>query len=475
MNCFIPLFASGQSEIDTAFRIACGDLTGNVALFQDGLLNRPALVILAGADYSSPWTRDAAFNTWYAGFVCPEVARNTLLSVLQKDENGIITIGGEYWDKIIWAIGAWQYQLWNEDAAFASVALEAIEKTLAIMEREERDSADGLFRGGACFQDGISAYPDQFVAADWSSGIAGYLQNPPPGAVIASTGGGLPMKALSTNVLCCEAYRIADRFRRLIGLPEIHAEQASELRAAIHRKFYRADTASYRYLLEAGDSAPVRQEGLGYAFALLFGIMPEAIRGEVVSKVYRTAHGLPCVWPQMERYTKAAGQYARHSGTVWPQVNAAWCIALADNGFRREAWQETVLLAEKAVRDGMFHEVYHPDTGLPYGGIQENGREKGIVEWASCPRQTWAATGYIRMVLTALLGLRVDSNGLSFSPILPEECDEIRLEGLHYRKAVVNLTVRHAASSSAAEERRIPAAASGTVELTMNVPSYFKE
>ena len=186
-------------------------------------------------------------------------------------------------------------------------------------------------------------------------------------------------------------------------------------------------------------------------------IVPEKERSALIKNVHTTPHGLPCVWPQMERYAGTPGVYARHSGVIWPQVNAAWCSALTACGERELAFHETELLAEKAFRDKMFHEVYHPDTGLPYGGIQEKGTEKGVVEWASCPRQTWAATGFVHMVLRSFLGLHADEDGLTLSPVFPGGCEEIRLDGLHYRNAVLNLRIRRGAS----EFRHIPADITG--------------
>ena len=44
----------------------------------------------AGGDYDTPWTRDAAINTWNAGrFLAPQVARDTLLAVCTPDEEGL--------------------------------------------------------------------------------------------------------------------------------------------------------------------------------------------------------------------------------------------------------------------------------------------------------------------------------------------------------------------------------------------------
>ena len=302
MNLHLPQFSCGLQKIDQAFQIACGDVAGNIALFRGGLLPEAESVFIAGKSYSSPWTRDAAFNVWYSGFLAPEVSHNTLLAVLEKDGHGRLRIGGEYWDRIIWAVGAWHYRLWNDAPGFANLALEAIENTLAEAEARELDPADGLFRGGACFQDGVSAYPDSFVSLKRGSGIMDYLLSPPPGAKTAPAGTGLPMKALSTNALYYAAYRIADRFRGILGKRPAHQESAQTLKDAVNRRFRNPATGTYRYLLDADDPNPERQEGLGHAFALLSGIVPEKERSALIKNVHTTPHGIPCVWPQMERY-----------------------------------------------------------------------------------------------------------------------------------------------------------------------------
>ena len=61
---------------------------------------------MAGLDYPTPWTRDAAINTLFAAAeMMPDIAKNTLLSVLET-RDGEPCISGQYWDRIIWALGA---------------------------------------------------------------------------------------------------------------------------------------------------------------------------------------------------------------------------------------------------------------------------------------------------------------------------------------------------------------------------------
>jgi hypothetical protein len=80
-----PSLRTDDPLVNRAYRIALGDLMGNIQPFQDGLLEEPQPVMLAGLDYDTPWTRDAAINVWNGvGLIWPEVARHTLHSVLER-------------------------------------------------------------------------------------------------------------------------------------------------------------------------------------------------------------------------------------------------------------------------------------------------------------------------------------------------------------------------------------------------------
>ncbi len=96
MNDVIAL-RTDDRVVDRAFRIAIGDLVGNIQPWQGELDEHPAPCILAGLDYDKPWTRDAAINCWYAAsMITPQVATNTLLAVLKEDHWGL-RLGGQYW------------------------------------------------------------------------------------------------------------------------------------------------------------------------------------------------------------------------------------------------------------------------------------------------------------------------------------------------------------------------------------------
>lgn len=383
-----------------ALRVATGDLLGNIRLFRDGLLERPAPCLIAGLEYDTPWTRDAAFNTWFAlARLAPDVARDTMLSVLERDAEGGVRIGGQYWDAIIWTHAAWELYHATRDRDFLALALEATRRSLARFEAEEQDPADGLFRGGACFQDGIAAYPDHYTPEPGQppfSGIHMWVE-------VAQTrrhslGGGMPCKALSTNCLYHRAYQIAPIMAAELSVsPDPDwTTKAAALRAAINARFWNEQTGRYRYLVDApGDDD--RQEGLGLAFALLFGVADDRQARRIFETVEIQPHGIPCLWPTYPRYARLGG-IGRHSGMIWPQVNAAWALACVARGRPDLARRETDLLAEKALRDGGFMEVFHPLTGLPDGGLQEHHERHGIEPYPVLQRQSWCASGFIAMV-----------------------------------------------------------------------------
>ena len=98
-------------------------------------------------------------------------------------------------------------------------------------------------------------------------------------------------------------------------------------------------------------------------------------------------------------------------------------------------------LANHAIRDMQFAEIYHPVTGEQYGGLQEKDGE--IVLWEATNRQTWAATGYLRMMLYGVFGMNKRKDQLSFSPCVPKELgSHIQLSNLQYRNMMLNISVQ---------------------------------
>lgn len=434
----LPYLNTDNRQINAAFRVAMGDIVGNIQPFQDGLLEKPLPCILAGLEYDTPWTRDTAINIWNgAGLIFPEASRNTLLSVLERFPGGEVRIGGQYWDAVIWVTGAWAYYLYTGDRDMLALAFEAARNSLAHFEAAEFNPAAGLFRGPACYGDGVAAYPDRYAETGGSSSILAWPQCNPD--KVSTPGMGIPMQTLSTNCLYYNAYRLMNEMARELGQQEDPAWQhkAEQLKTAINQRLWDPERGMYRYLDDPWGGSD-HQEGMGSSFALLMGVAsPEQAR-QVLAKQHITPYGIPCVWPSFARYRRDSNSFGRHSGTVWPHIQGFWAEAAARAGAADLFRHELFKLAELAVRDGMFAEIYHPLSGEIYGGLQEGTPDW---QWHSCRRQTWSATAFVRMVLMGLLGMDFSARGISFRPTLPEGIGRLALRGLPYRAATLHIRV----------------------------------
>ena len=218
------------------------------------------------------------------------------------------------------------------------------------------------------------------------------------------------------------------------------------------------------------------QEGLGSAYAILFGIADAKQTEAIFENQHITPAGIPCGWPNFSRYESKDGKsFGRHIGTVWPQIQGFWADAAARAGKPEVFGHELFNLAAHAVRDKQFAEIYHPVTGEIYGGLQENGGK--IVLWNATSRQTWSATAYIRMVFMGLAGMRFDTDGVRFQPVMPKGVGNVHLSNIRYRKMALDVTVEGNGSKikqcringKEAKECFLPADGEGRKAVTITV------
>ncbi|MEW6505255.1 MAG: amylo-alpha-1,6-glucosidase [Chloroflexota bacterium] len=431
-----PLLRCNLPAVERAYRIAVGDLLGNIQPFPVGQERLP--VLLAGLDYDTPWTRDAAINVWNGlGLTHPPVARNTLLSVLEQS-HGEVFIGGQYWDAMIWALGLWAYYLYTGDNQTLRLGYFAVRSSLRRFEEEEFDPHMGLFRGPAVYGDGVAAYPDRYSPGPTSSILDWVTYHPHKKA---KRGYGIPMMALSTNCVYAQVYRILPYMAVELGLPPDPQDEAAAERLieSIQRHFWNSKSGLFDYLLDEEGRCEA-QEGLGHAFVLLFDLASRNQARSVLENVQRTPWGIACVWPTFQRYAGRGG-FGRHSGTIWPFINAFWAEAALKYSRFDLFTEEFQHLTTLFNRYAQCAEIYHPLTGEIYGGLQEAGKGESGWEWESCARQSWSASGYLRLILFGLLGMRFLPEGVRLAPFLPPGMNHLQIEGLPYRNARLTLRV----------------------------------
>lgn len=424
-----PVLRCPVENVVQAHDLALQVVQGNIKPWKRGLLSEAKPALMAGAGYGSPWTRDASYNTFFgAGLLFSDVARDTLLSVLLRDEGtGRVRIGGQYWDCISWVTGAWALYTFTGDREFLQLAYEATVNSIEHFVRTEFDEATGLFCGPG-WSDGVAGYPKPYNQAGGSSFILDFARHNKDVDKIR-------MKALSTNCLYANAYRLAARMARVLAKPrETIARFESKERAlkgAINAYLWQKQKGHYAYFLDRGGRADTSMEALGHAHAILFSVASPEQTDRLFTTQYVSPHGVPCIWPLFPRFSRDAP--GRHCGTVWPQIQGFWALAAASHGRVGILRHEFESLTNCALLSGDFREIYHPFTGKPYGGVQV-GRV-----WRSEHRQTWAATAYLAMIYRGIFGMQFEPNGIAFHPNLPAPLGRIELRSLRYRRMTLRV------------------------------------
>ncbi len=400
-----------------------------------GLLSPDApFLIRAGGDYNTPWTRDASINSWCAGSLLePEVARNTLLAVCQKDESGryIIQLDNQSWDKIVWATGAYDYWITTGDDAFLPVAYQIISTALETLEETRYNSDFGLFTGGSFFNDGIAGYPLNLHAAGNNSSFVG--DHPAVKEIMS----------LSTNCLYYHAYQVAAEMAQALddSASAAHWEQKRTwLKAAVHLQLWDKETGTFYYFRYPNGTAARYQEACGSIFALLFGLVNEPENLQLLHRLKTSPRGILSIVPAFPGLFSEE-QPGRHNNLIWPFINGLYIMAAAENGQEdlvTAALRSLTKLVENT--QGEFYEIYHAKTGLPDGGWQCGQH------WASCHHQTWSASAYLGAIYKGIFGLHPCQKGLSFRPCIPNRMADAQLDGLTIRGMQLHLTIQGSGS-----------------------------
>ncbi|HZX01920.1 MGH1-like glycoside hydrolase domain-containing protein [Kribbella sp.] len=409
----VPPAGSRGEDLQACYAAALHNLL-DVNTIQDG----STAYLRAGGGYAEPWTRDAAINTWHAAsLLSPEVAKHTLLKVCT---DGLIAQDNQWWDQIIWVIGAWHHQLVTGDTAFAAEAFRIGAASLDILRRDRFDASTGLYRGPALMQDGIAGYPEPpYQPGNESSFVLDH-----PGAD--------EIRCLSTNAVYAGALGCLEQLAAAAGAdPAPYAEQRAELVAAVNEHLWSEETGQYGYFL-GPDGLDLHQETAGLALAVEFGIASP----EVVAGIHHEPFGVVNVWPPFPRFD--AAHPGRHNAICWPMVMGLWGYAAAKARQAAEFGRtvDDLVRLFRSSGDELF-ELYNVTTGEVDGGWQV-GRQ-----WESLPHQTWSATALLRLVHEGLFGLEFGTDGITFRPTVPASyAGEWSLRSLRYRAATLDVTVR---------------------------------
>lgn len=422
------------------------------------MTSSPGTFVRAGGGYSQPWTRDATVNSWNAASALePQVAANTLWSVVVKQSNGQLLLqqDNETWDEVVWMTGAWNHYLVTGDRTFLANAYQTAVNTLNLRKSQVFNSSYGLFQGPAFFNDGIAGYPAPPADAAESQG-----------SYVGSYAATSTMMTLSTNELYYNAYRSTALMGQALGKPsgDVAAlnSSADALKTKINQYLWIPGRGTYGYFVHGSDSLAGQvdptEEGTGLAFAILFGIADGTQTQSILQNTHLQPHGIVDTYPDFARYSDA--KPGRHNVVVWPMVEGYWADAAATAGNQSRFANEVQDLASLANAGGQFAEIYNAQSGTVDGGWQTGGH------WSAAPDQTWSATAYLRMIYTDTFGMKYGTGGLAFQPTLPAGWGDATLTGMPYRGATLTIAL-HGAGNVVSSFKLDGASAAATLPTTL--------
>ena len=414
-------------EPETYFYMLCNRY-GNAWKIPEGLMPSGP-VFWAGYGFPTYlYTRDTAFSSMLGtAHILPEVVASHLkhlrglrrkvgLKVSRKHEIPIAGIPMEQLDisevefaqryntncytrrtdDIVWVLGLWQVYLTTGQDDLLPYIQREFDYFDEHFYRYFLDPADGLYRGQPTFID---------VATDC------YLGRGPSETIL--------LKALSTNCMYLEAFRIIARIARQLGYVDqgnMMEERAENLKQAIQKSFGDNDYRFYKF--ENGTYSD-RKEILGLAFAVLFNVVSLDEGDALLSSYHDGDYGRPLFWPFY------GSDRVYHDNSSWPFTEGFFALAEYKLGNKQDAIRKRMARLCRHGLQGDFNEVLEWKTGA----------------WAGCPGYLWSSAAYLALVYKMMAGICVDEPGrIRFAPVLPKELgSRLVLSGLQFGKMIVDL------------------------------------
>jgi hypothetical protein len=422
----LPTVRSGSLAFDALFALAGVEMQRDaVSQIQDGSYNGgqpiPCNCFKTGELWHYVWTRDLSYAAALSlAMLAPDRVRNSLQFKLAGYRAGVMpgpavagtadglqivqdTGSGGSWpvstDRMSWVFGAAEALKALAPAdrqAFGATALQALRNTLDNDRLAVYDSVDGLYNGEQSFLD----WREQSYAA-W---IPGDL------ASMATS------KALSTNVGHYQALTLAATLAREQGEPALAARYtgwASDLKAAINRRFWQEDAGMYSSLTAGhfDGAALYKYDWLGQSLAIIHGIADQRQAQSILAHYPHGPLGAPVIFPQQP------GVAVYHNRAMWPFVTA--------HGLRAAAMTANVAVADAAY-----------DTLLRGAALNLSNMEN--FEWLSgqtmledkqaqadlsgpvvnSRQMLWSIGGYLGMVVGEIFGVRTTDTGIILHPFV---------------------------------------------------------
>lgn len=345
-------------------------------------------LMLAGANWSTVWTRDIAYAAALGAVIAEPAAVQA--SLKSRVQGGIImqdTGTGGGWpistDRVVWALGARNLYNITGDREWLSFCTEVLTATL------EQDAA--LFSAR-----GTTLYPGETSFIDWRE------QSYPQWMSMADIGDSY---ALGTNTLHYIAHVITAKLLREQGNDaeaETYATRAATLGKAIQDAFWSRAHMHYSMYRTADGCMSERVDSLATALTVLCGLAGEH-SARALNAIPRSPWGTPVFSPY-----KSDTPSCYHNRAVWPFQEAYVLLAHAEMQDTAGAAFSMASILRAAMAFGTNKENFRADTGEAEGTLLNSDR------------QLWSVSGMLGLFYLALFGIRFEGKNLVFSPCVPK-------------------------------------------------------
>ena len=373
-----PGMRSSLPILTAMYNLAVRELRANI---------HQGALLLAGANWSTVWTRDIAYAAALgAGLTEPSAVRNSLKS---RVKGGVIlqdTGTGGGWpistDRVAWALGAWSLYQSTGDREWLAYCTEVLVNTL------EQDSVLRIGNNGLV--------PGETTFIDWRE------QSYPAHMSMADIGASY---ALGTNILHYAAHQITAAMLKEAGNTAAaapYAQRAEALGAAIQKHFWSRANMQYSMYLTEDGYAEDRVDSLATALAVFCGLTGEHNR-RALAAIPRSAWGTPVFSPY-----KSDTPACYHNRAVWPFQEAFVMLAHAALGDTGGMAFSMASLLRATLAFGTNKENFRADTGEAEDTLLNSDR------------QLWSVGGMLGMYFYGMFGIQYEHNSLVFSPCVPK-------------------------------------------------------
>lgn len=364
-------------------------------------------LLLAGANWSTVWTRDIAYAAALGtALATPEATRASLES---RVRDGVVmqdTGTGGGWpvstDRVAWALGAWALHQSQGDKEWLAYAAEVLTATLA-QDAAVLPSDEVLRPGETSFIDWREqSYPDWMTPSDIAASYA-----------------------FGTNVLHYICRQLLARMLRELGREpeaERYAAAASALAERIDERFWSGGCSHYGMMRTAEGYLDERIDSLATAMAVLCGLAGDQAL-PLMRRLPRSPYGTPVFAPYKSRQEKAY-----HNRSVWPFAESYVLLAHAELQDAAGAEFSMSALLRAAMAFGSNKENFQAESGEAGDTIQNSDR------------QLWSVAGMLGMYYYGIFGIQYQGDNLVISPCVPKAYRGSHwLTGLRIRNMVLDI------------------------------------